>query len=117
MRIVLRDNRKIGRSTIWAASYLLVLLLLFLFGVIENRVDSEGMGFFPLLVLTTPWSWLLMGTWDFSIWGSGPAGIHLAIFVTCNIISGAANGYILYLLINWRQKRERAGGPCAGDEK
>jgi len=89
----------------WAAGYALVLLLLFLLGVIENRVDSEGMGFLPLLVLTTPWSWLLIGVWDSPIWGSGTLGGHLAIFVTCNLLSGTANGVILYLLIRWRQRR------------
>ena len=77
--------------------YLCALLLLFLVGSLESRVDSEGMGFFPLLLLTTPWSWLLMGLWDSPIWGSGPQGKYVAIFVTCNIVSGAANGYILYI--------------------
>lgn len=109
MRIARNGNRKIGRPTIWAVAYLCVLLLFFLLGVIENHVDSEGMGFFPLLVLTTPWSWLLIGTWDAPIWGSGLLGTHVAIFVTCNVISGAANAYILYRVINWLQKR--AGSP------
>ena len=89
----------------WMAIYECALLLLFVLGVIENRVDSEGMGFFPLLALTTPWSWLLMYFWDSPVWGDGPLATHLAIFVTCNIISGALNGYILYLLVKWWQRR------------
>ena len=105
MRIALKSNKSIGRPMIWVAVYIFMLLLLFLFGMIESQVDSEGMGFFPLLVLTTPWSWLLMGTWDSPIWGNGIQGTHLAIFVTCNVISGVANGYILYALLNWRQRR------------
>jgi hypothetical protein len=91
--------------------YLCSLLVLFLLGVLENHVDSEGMGFLPLLVLTTPWSWLLTGVWDAPIWGSGFLGSHIAIFVTCNVISGAINSYILYILINWRQKK--SGPPHA----
>jgi hypothetical protein len=90
---------------IWVTIYLCALLLLFFLGVIENKIDSEGMGFFPLLVLTAPWSWLLMGLWDSPIWGSGIPGKHLAIFVTCNIISGTVNAYILYVLIRWQQRK------------
>jgi len=100
-----KDNGETGRATTIAAIYIFVLLLLFVLGVIENRIDSEGMGFLPLLVATTPWSWLLMGSWDSSIWGSGPHAKHVAIFVTCNIISGVANGFILYLFVSWRKKR------------
>jgi hypothetical protein len=97
-------NRALGRPTIGVAIYTAVLLFLFLVGVIENHVDSEGMGFLPLLVLTTPWSWLLISTWDAPVWGSGPHGGHLAIFVTCNLISGAANSLILYFLLNRRKR-------------
>jgi hypothetical protein len=93
------------RPTTGVASYTAVLLFLFLVGVIENHVDSEGMGFLPLLVLTTPWSWLLISTWDASIWGNGPHAEHLAIFVTCNIVAGTVNGYGLYLLLRWRKRR------------
>lgn len=91
----------------WATTYFFVLLLLFLLGAMESQVDSEGMGFLPLFVLTSPWSWLLMATWDLPMWRSGPIGGNVAIFVTCNLISGALNGYILYRFIQWRQKRAR----------
>jgi hypothetical protein len=104
MNVVFK-GRGAKRPRVWVATYLFVLLILFLVGVLENRVDSEGMGFFPLLAATTPWSWFLIGTWDAKIWGSGPQGTHVAIFVTCNVISGAINSFILYLLINWRQKK------------
>jgi hypothetical protein len=104
MRVGFKVSREIGRPAKWTVIYIFALLLLFLVGVIENQADSEGMGFLPLLALTTPWSWLLMGIWDFPIWGSGSLGTHLAIFFTCNVISGTANGFILYRLISWRQK-------------
>ena len=113
MRITLGGNRRVDRAALWPAIYMLVLLVLFALGVLENRVDSEGMGFLPLLLLTTPWSWLLMGLWDSPIWGSEHLGGHLAIFVTCNIISGVANSYILFLLIKWRQ-RKLSGLPKSG---
>jgi hypothetical protein len=96
----------VRRFMIVAGIYMFALLLLYVFGVMENKVDSEGMGFLPLLMLATPWSWLLMYFWDNPIWGSGLQGTHVAIFVTCNLISGTANTYILYLLIRWRQKRK-----------
>jgi len=106
MSTFLKGNRKLSRPTIWAAIYMCALLLLFFFGVLENKVDSEGMGFFPLLALTTPWSWLLMGLWDSPIWGNTLAATHLAIFITCNVISGTLNGYILYFLLNRWQKKD-----------
>ena len=87
--------------------YLVVLLLAYLFGVVENRVDTEGMGFLPLLLLTTPWSWPLLYLAGSPIFGGGLHGFHVGIFVTCNIISGTANSYILYLWIRWRQKEGR----------
>ena len=105
MRIGINWIKKMKRPTMCAAIYFFVLLPFFLIGAMEYRVDSEGMGFLPLYVLTTPWSWLLMPTWNFPIWGSGPLGTDVAIFVTCNIISGTANAYILFLLINWLEKR------------
>jgi hypothetical protein len=105
MHFALIGSGKIGRPAIWTAGYMFLLLLLFLLGVLENQVDAEGMGFLPLLVLTTPWSWLLMSVWDFPIWGTWLQGSPIAIFVTCNIISGTANGYFLYHLLRWRQKR------------
>ena len=98
------------RPANWVKIYILTLLLLYVLGALESRVDSEGMGFLPLLAFTTPWSWPLTDTWDYSIWGGGLLGRYLAIFVTCNVISGAANSYILYLLIRWRQKRASRHG-------
>ena len=106
MQTVSKRNSKVLRPMNIAAIYFGVLLGLFFLGVLENRADSEGMGFFPLLVLTTPWSWLLMGIWDLPIWGKSPLGMHLAIFVTCNVLSGAANASILYFLIHRKLKRD-----------
>lgn len=110
MQIGLNYIKKMRRPVVWAVTYLFVLLLFFLFGALEYRVDSEGMGFLPLLVLTSPWSWLLMATWDFPIWGNGPLGTYASIFVTCNIISGTLNSYVLYFLVKWRQRRAAARG-------
>lgn len=108
MRIANKGNIKLDRPAICAAIYLVALLPLFIFGLLESRVDSEGMGFIFLLAFTTPWSWLLMGLWNSPIWGTGPHSNFIAIFVTCNILSGAANSYLIYLYVNWRQKRTRS---------
>ena len=105
MRIRLHRILGNNKPTAWARSYLLLLLALFLLGTLEHLVDSEGMGFLPLLLLTTPWSWLLIPTWDLSIWGNGPLGADLAVFVTCNLLAGSANSYLLYLLIRWRKSK------------
>jgi len=104
MKLFFKGKGKASHPTRWAAIYVGTLLLLFILGVIENQFDSEGMGFFPLLVLSTPWSWLMTGLWDSPIWGSSLSGRHLAIFATCNVLSGAVNGYILYFLLNRWQK-------------
>ena len=114
MHAIPKSKGWIRPPAIYVAVYLLVLLLLFLFGMIESRVDSEGMGFLPLFALTTPWSWLLMGTWDFAIWGRGSHGGYMAIFVTCNIISGLTNSYLFYLLTSWRKKRKSGAPPSPG---
>jgi hypothetical protein len=111
LRFPLKSDRKTRSANVWFATYMIVLLLLFVLGVLENRVDSEGMGFLPLLVLTSPWSWLLIGTWDFAVWGSGPHAGHLAIFVTCNILSGTANSLLFFLLIKWRRKNAATANP------
>ena len=90
--------------------YVFTLLLLFLLGVV-TQVDWEGFGFFPLLALTTPWSWLLLwvfertGMADSPFWGSGIHGTFLFYFVSCNVFSGAINGYILYALVKRHQKK------------
>jgi hypothetical protein len=113
MRVVFKGNGKNGRARNWTRLYMISLFVLFAFGVLESLGDSEGMGFLPLLLLTTPWSWLLMGVWDAQIWGTRALGKYLAVFITCNVISGVANGLIIFILINWRQRRDRrrANGP------
>ncbi len=98
-------NSGIRPPVFWVKFYTAILLLLFLLGALESLGDSEGMGFLPLIVLTTPWSWFLMSTWDFPIWGNQLIGRDLMVFVTCNALSGTANGYILYVLVRRRQKR------------
>lgn len=76
-----------------------------------TQVDSEGFGFFPLLALTTPWSWLLIwvfaqtGTADSQFWGTGLQGTFLFYFVACNVLSGGANSYILYALLKRQLKK------------
>jgi hypothetical protein len=95
-----------GRPPVfWVKIYAALLLLLFLFGAAESHFDSEGMGFLPLIAFTTPWSWLLMPTWDFRIWGNGLVARQLMVFVTCNALSGGANSYILFLILKHRQKK------------
>jgi hypothetical protein len=99
----------------WVKIYTAVLLFLFLLGATESRVDSEGMGFLPLMAFTTPWSWLLTSTWDFPIWGKGFLGRQLMVFVTCNALSGTANSYILYVLLKRRQRKMAGTEPSAGE--
>lgn len=95
---------------ILVAIYNLVLLLLFLLGMM-TQVDWEGFGFFPLLALTTPWSWLLLwifnqtGIADSPFLGGGLQGTFLFYFVACNIFSGIGNSYIIYALLKRRRKK------------
>ncbi len=95
---------------IFVGIYMFILLLLFIFGMV-TQVDSEGFGFFPLLALTTPWSWLLLwvfshtGIADSPFWGAGLQGTFLFYFVACNFLSGVANSYILYALLKRRLKK------------
>jgi hypothetical protein len=94
----------------FVAIYNIVLLLLFLFGVL-TQVSWEGFGFFPLMVLTTPWSWPLIwlsnhsGLLDAGFFGTGLEGTFLWYFVCCDILAASANSAILYLLLKRRQKR------------
>lgn len=99
------DNSGIRPPRFWAKIYVAVVLFLFLLGALENIVDSEGMGFLPLIILTAPWSWLLMPTWDLPIWGSRLLSRELMVFVTCCGLSGTANSYLLYILLRRRQQR------------
>ena len=89
--------------------YCILLLLMYLFSV-ATQVSSEGFGSFPLLVLTTPWSWLAMwllnatGALDSRILGNGFAEailFNLMVFA----LPGAANSGILYLLVKRHQKK------------
>lgn len=116
-----KRNRRRRTPAIWAGVYMSVLLLLFRYGVTQDHADpaSGGIGFLPLLVLTTPWSWLLLlfydqiGISNSAYWGKG---WHLLLFVTCNILSGTANCYILYIILMRRKNRETEddGDPDTG---
>jgi hypothetical protein len=98
-------NAGIRSPRFWVKIYVAALLSLFLLGAAENIVDSEGMGFLPLIVLTTPWSWLLMPTWNLPMWGSGLLARELMVFLTC-AFSGTANSYILFFLLRRREQKE-----------
>jgi hypothetical protein len=90
--------------------YNIVLLLLYLFGMM-TQVSWEGLGFFPLFALTSPWSWLIgwisdrTGTLDSSFLGSGLEGTFLGIFLACNVLAASANSCILYFLFKRRQRK------------
>jgi hypothetical protein len=89
--------------------YSILMLLLFLFGMM-TQVDSEGFGFLPLMVLTTPWSWiagwLLKSTNAFStglLGGNlmGPIFFNLVTF----LVPALANSCILYSLLKRREEK------------
>jgi hypothetical protein len=91
--------------------YNIVLLLLYQFGMM-TQVGWEGFGFFPLLVLTLPWSgltmWLLAnhtGLLDHNYAGSSYDPTLLANFIIFNVLSGPANSCILYFLLKRRQRK------------
>jgi hypothetical protein len=87
-----RCNRKKPWPAICVGTYIILLLVLFLFGVM-TQVSSEGFGFLPLLALATPWSWILV--WLFiqievhhsNFLGTGLEGTFLGIFIACNIVA------------------------------
>ena len=94
--------------------YNLVLLLLYLLGTV-TQISSEGFGFFPLIALTMPWSWLAAwllsnctglvnhnfsgGEWDATL---------VTNFLICNVFGGLANSFILYFLLRHWLKRNEA---------
>jgi len=90
--------------------YNILLLLLFIFGMM-TQVTWEGFGFFPLMALTTPWSWLL--NWllihsaltDISIFGRGLPDTFFDIFIIHNVLAASANSCILYFLLKRRQRK------------
>jgi hypothetical protein len=106
----LKKNGEKPWPAIWVGIYMSTLLILFLFGMV-TQFSSEGFGFFPLIALTTPWSWLLIwgfahtGTADSSILGSGLQGTFLFYLFACNILSGTANSCILYTVLKRREKK------------
>jgi hypothetical protein len=105
MKFAPESWRNASRPTRWALIYFGIVLLLFSLAVLEHRVDAEGMGYLPLLVMTTPWSWLLLPLWDLRIWPGGPLGGDLAGFITFVVIAGTANACLLYFLLKWREKK------------
>jgi hypothetical protein len=91
--------------------YSILLLLSYLFGVM-TQVESEGFGFFPLLVLTTPWSWLVLwllnssGVLDAHFLDSSSYVVEMFLFaIGVYALPGAANSWILYLLLKRHQKK------------
>jgi hypothetical protein len=94
---------------IFVGIYCILLLLMDLFSV-ATQVSSEGFGSFPLLVLTTPWSWLIIwllnstGVFDSRYSGDVLAGVllgNLMIFA----LPGAANSCIIYFLVKRHEKK------------
>jgi hypothetical protein len=89
--------------------YNVLLLLLLLFGV-AMQVSSEGFGFLPLMVLTTPWSWILV--WlakntevlDSVLSWNNTAGALLYYFASLGL-PWVTNSCILYFLLKRHQKK------------
>jgi len=109
---LVRAFRNRGRRpwpVFWVGIYDILLLNFYLFAV-TTQVSSEGFGSFPLLVLTTPWSWLavwllnLTGAFDTTVLGSG---IGQAILFNLMIfaVPGVANSCILYLLLKRHERK------------
>ena len=97
----------------WPAFYVglyIILLLLFSLFAMLTAVSLEGFGSFPLLVLTTPWSWLVM--WLLNSTGvldSNSLANNVAVVILLNLavvaLPGAANSCILYFLLKRREKK------------
>jgi hypothetical protein len=106
---VFRCSGKKPWPAFFVGIYDILLLLFYLFAVL-TQVSWEGFGSFPLLVLTTPWSWLAIwllnstGVLDSKILGSGNAEtilFNLMVFA----LSGAGNSCILYFFLKRGQKK------------
>lgn len=97
-------------SAFFTGAYNILLLLLFLLGMF-TQVDSEGFGFFPLMALTLPWSWLFdwsvthSGLSDINFVGGGLADTFFFFFIILNVLAASANSCIIYFLLKRRQKK------------
>ena len=107
-----RDGRK-PWPAFFVGIYNILLLLLFLFGMI-TQVGWEGFGFFPLVALTLPWSWILDGLLtqipvaDINFFGGGLLDNLSTIFIIHNVLAASANSCILYFLVKRHQKKAAA---------
>jgi len=94
----------------FAGIYNILLLLLFLLGML-TQVGWEGFGFFPLVTLTTPWSWILdwllthIASQDVNFFGGGLPETFFFIFIIHNVLAASANSCILYFLVKRHQKK------------
>jgi hypothetical protein len=104
-----RLTRKRPWPKMFVGFYGILSLALYLFAVL-TQVSSEGFGSFPLLALTSPWSWLAIWLLNSSsvldaktIGNSVPASILFNLMVFA--LPGASNSCILYLLMKRHQKK------------
>jgi hypothetical protein len=95
------------RAVGWPAVYMILLLLLYSFGVWGTyHGDTEGMLFLPLMLLTTPLSWVLTSVWDLPSFPVSHNGMHyVSVFVTCNLMAGSVNALCLYWFLRRRRQR------------
>ena len=90
-------------------AYNVLLLLLYVFGDL-TQITSEGFGFLPLMALTLPLSFcagVLGRCMDFI--PVSPFTMTLLFpFVFLNVLCGASNSCVLYLLLRrWQRTRNR----------
>jgi len=87
-----------------------ILLLFFYLFAVTTQVSWEGFGSFPLLVLTTPWSWLVIwllnstGVLDSKALGSGIAETILFNLMAF-VLPGVTNSWIFYLLLKRHERK------------
>jgi hypothetical protein len=104
----LRRNVKKPWPALFVGTYIVLLLVLYLFAVL-TQVSSEGFGSFPLLVFTTPWSWIAVwllnttGVFDSRVLGSGLTETFMFNTVVF-VLPGVANSFILYFLVKRHQR-------------
>jgi hypothetical protein len=108
IRVPLRKKNK-PWSVIFVGTYNVLLLLLYVFGDL-TQVTFEGFGFLPLMALTLPLSFFsgVVGRWVDFIPGDPFTVTLLFPFVFLNVLCGATNSCVLFLLLRrWQRKRHR----------
>jgi hypothetical protein len=104
-----RRKNKMPWPVFFVGIYNILLLFSYLFGI-ATQVGWEGFGSFPLLMLTTPWSWLVIWLLNSTgVFDSKSLANNVTVVILINLatfaLSGAANSCILYFLLKRREKK------------